>query len=135
MHQIVDVNGSFADPVPVFFGAFAAGNTGGLFAQGTNIGRQSRDVFAVIPEVQFNIGIDITRGLRVFAGYDAMFLSSVVRPGDQVDRSVNLTQAGAGAPFNSYNAPPVVGQASPAPQFNQSSFWAHGVNFGIQLTY
>ena len=54
-----------------------------------------------------------------------LFLSNVARPGNQIDRTVNTTQL--------FGTPPVVGPARPAPLFNQSDFWAQGVNVGLEF--
>src|SRR5262249_27422423 len=64
---------------------------GGLLAQPTNIGRRSRDVFGVIPEVGVTLGYQVTDYFRVFAGYNFLYWNNVVRPGSQIDRSINVT--------------------------------------------
>src|SRR5262249_31769774 len=65
---------------------------GGLLALPTNIGRRDRDRFTVVPEVGINVGYNITENLRVFAGYNFLYWSSVVRPENAIDRAVNTTQ-------------------------------------------
>src|SRR5580765_6491223 len=84
-HETVDINGNFADPLPVLYGQFGAG-PGGLFATQSNSGRQNHNRFIVIPEIGVQAGINVTSRIRVFAGYDAVYLSDVVRPGNQLDR-------------------------------------------------
>ena len=103
---------------------------GGLLAQPTNSGTHTRDRFAVVPEVNFNVGFQATPYLRVFAGYTFLYWSSVVRPGDQIDSGVNPTQlASAAGPGQ------LVGPARPAFAFRTTDFWAQGVNLGIQLRW
>ena len=50
----------------------------------------------------------------------------VLRPGDQIDRTINPTQAAGGV---------LVGPPRPAPLFNTTDFWAHGVNAGLELSF
>jgi hypothetical protein len=123
VHEVVDVSGNKS----VTVGAFNATAPGGLFAQPTNIGRRTRDEFAVLPEAQVRVDFAVTSWLTVFAGYNFLYLNNVVRPGDQIDRTVNLTQL--------TGLPPAVGPARPAPQFNDSDFWAHGLNVGLEFRY
>jgi hypothetical protein len=126
-YQEVDVTGSStqmgtAGPTP---GSFA----GGFFTQPTNIGRRSRDEFTLVPEVQVKAGCEIIRGLRAFVGYDFLYWTQVARPGNQIDRNLNLTQSpifGGGA---------LVGPPQPATLFNRSDFWAQGFSLGLQFRY
>lgn len=122
MHEVVSVTGVKS----VASGGLVLSAPGGLFAQPTNMGRQSEDNFAVVPEVTLQVGLDVTRYLRTFIGYNFLYVSSVVRPGDQVDPVVNLSQMGGG---------PLVGPARPAPRFETTDFWAQGVNFGVEFRY
>jgi hypothetical protein len=102
---------------------------GGLLALPTNIGRQTEEHFAVVPEVQAQLAYAWSSGLRTFVGYDFVWVSSVVRPGDQIDRAVNLTQVPA------FGGSGLSGPARPAPLFETTDFWAHGVRFGVEFRY
>ena len=71
----------------------------------------------------------ITSHWRAFVGYDFMYWSQVVRPGNQVDRNINLSQSavfGSGA---------LTGPAYPMPLFNRSDFWAQGLNAGLEFRF
>jgi hypothetical protein len=106
---------------------------GGIFAQATNSGQQNRSVFAVVPEVQMRVGASLNEVLRVFVGYDFLYESDVVRPGDQIDRTLNLT---SNAAINGSTTPlPLAGVARPEPLFNHTDFWAQGLTFGVELRY
>lgn len=140
MHQLVVIEGQTTQAAlggPVF------SQPGGLLALPSNIGRHNVDRFAVIPEFGLRVGFDVTDHLRVFAGYNILYVSSVVRPGEQIDRRVNSTQfpfsgpplvaPGGGPPGG---APGVlVGSPVPAVLFKTSEFWAQGVNFGLEYHY
>ncbi|MBY0523246.1 MAG: BBP7 family outer membrane beta-barrel protein [Gemmataceae bacterium] len=121
-HEVVTINGaSTSDTItgPRNF-------QGGVYAVPSNIGRQTHDIFAVVPDVQLKVGYDVTDGVRTFIGYNFLYLTSVVRPGDQVDRIVNNTQR---------LGLPLVGLAQPTPQFNKTDFWAQGISFGLEVRY
>jgi hypothetical protein len=99
---------------------------GGLLAQPSNIGNFTRNRFAFAPEVGFTVGYHVTEHFRLFAGYNFLYLSSVVRPAEQIDRTVNVNQI----------APPIAGgPARPAFTFHSSDFWAQGVTAGIEYRW
>jgi Putative beta barrel porin-7 (BBP7) len=128
-HQVVNIMGistqTATGPTPGTF-------PGGFFAQPTNIGRQARDEFTVVPEFEIKVGCCICPGVRAFVGYDILYWNQVVRPGSQIDRNLNLSQS----PVISQNLPQaLVGTAQPVPLFNRSDFYANGVTFGLELRY
>jgi hypothetical protein len=126
-HQTVSING-FSTAAGFGTPPFSPG---GIFSQITNIGQQTRDRFAVAPQAQVEAGYRFQNGVRLFAGYDFLYISNVVRPGDQIDTTINFTSnptiAGAGSTL--------AGPARPAPQFNGSSFWAQGAKVGASYSF
>jgi hypothetical protein len=102
----------------------------GRFALPTNEGTFHRDEITYAPEVGINLGFQLTKWLRVHAGYTFLYWANVVRPGDQIDRGVNPNQVptavGPGGP---------AGPPRPAFNFVQSDFWAQGINAGVELHY
>jgi hypothetical protein len=152
MHQVVDISGATNNlttsvvtasrtitlagvpiTVPTTFPPTSVTSTthtvtpGGLFAQPTNIGSYSRDVFEFSPELDFKIGYQITSRLRATVGYSFFYFSDVARPGDQVDRTINPNQLAS--------PPSRVGPALPAFQFSGSDFWAQGLDFGLEFRF
>ncbi len=102
--------------------------TGGLLAAGPNIGTFNRDKFSVAPEATLNLGYMVTPNLRTYVGYNFLYWSNVIRPGDQIDRTVDLTFVP--------NGPPVAfSQNRPLPTFKQSDLWVQGVQFGLELRW
>jgi hypothetical protein len=83
-----------------------------------------------VPEAQLQVGYTLQSGVRLFAGYEAMYISNVVRPGDQIDTTVNFTGNPVVTPGTV-----LTGAARPAPQFNGSSFWAQGFKLGGSYTF
>lgn len=128
-HQTVNANGA-----TVVTGAFPVTGTfpGGIFTQATNIGQRSRNEFCVLPDVQLQLGYSLSSSIRAFAGYNFMYMSDVVRPGDQVDRVLNFTTSPA---ISGVNPPLPMGAARPEPMFNGSGFWAQGINVGIEFKF
>jgi hypothetical protein len=94
---------------------FPAPPANGLFAPGTGIGRHTQSVFAVVPEVGVTLGYQWTPRFRTFVGYNFIYWSRVARPGDQINRAVNLTTP-----------------ATPAFVFRQTDFWAQGLTLGLE---
>jgi hypothetical protein len=80
--------------------------------------------------VQLKAGFDVNSHVRLYVGYDFLYWNEVVRPGNEIDRTLNLSQStvllGGGT---------LVGAARPAPEFNQSSFWLQGLTFGVELRW
>jgi Putative beta barrel porin-7 (BBP7) len=126
-YQSVSINGNSQVSG---FGLPAGTSPGGIFAQATNIGLQTRNQFAVVPEAQVELGYTIWSGIRLFVGYDFIYMSNVVRPGDQIDTTLNLTGNPAIAPGST-----LTGAARPMPLMNNSSFWAQGVKFGASYQF
>jgi hypothetical protein len=126
MHEVVVINGT---TVTVLSGMSPTVASGGLLAQPSNIGRYGRDTFALVPELGLKVGYNFTDHLRGYVGYDVLYLSSVVRPGDIVDTNINslrLPRIGGGSQ---------VGTNLPGFQFRSTDFWAQGVNFGLEWRY
>jgi hypothetical protein len=105
---------------PMFF------RNGGLLAAQTNIGRFTRDLFSVVPELTLNAGYWVTPSVRVFAGYNFLMWTNVIRPGDQIDRVVDVTFV----PNGPMLAVPS-GMNRPRPTFAQRDLVVNGVQFGV----
>jgi len=109
---------------------------GGAFAQPSNIGHYHRDRFAVVPEFGAKVGYRLTSWASVFVGYTFLYASAVARPGNQIDRGVNTTQAMAfQAPQTPAPALTLAGPARPAARIRDSDFWVQGVGVGVSFSY
>jgi hypothetical protein len=126
-HETLNINGSqlITD---------AQGNLhvfrGGLLALQSNMGHFSRDRFAVVPELGLSIGCQLTDQLRFTVGYNLLYWSDVIRPGEQIDRVIDETLI---PNFGAHNPP--AGQNRPTVLFKQSDFWAQGLTFGLEYKY
>lgn len=121
-----------------FFGSLATQSTSpyGVFAQQSNIGSYARAPFTVIPELNVRLGYAVTSWFDVSVGYNLMYWSNVVRPGNQIDRMINTTAGTQRQDFFTGlqgDVPPMGG--SPVPLFNQSSLLAQGLSIGATLRF
>ncbi len=122
VHQVVEIHGrTVISEEGTPDEAFA----GGLLAQPSNIGRHSRDRFGVVPELGLTLRYEIVPRWYVTVGYTFLYWSSVVRAGDQIDRDVNPDQL----------APPIEPLEEPlrpAFAFQETNFWAQGIDLGLE---
>ena len=111
-NERINVNGNtYVTPVngaPVNLG-------GGNFAT-VQSGLYGVTRFAVAPELQLSVGYQFTPWMRGQIGYNFFYLSSVARPGNQID--------------NLYD-----GLAHPLVPMASSSFWAQGLNFTLLFSF
>ncbi len=121
-HQTLDITGFQMRQQP---GAAPMNFRGGLLAAGPNLGRFERDQFSVAPEFTLNFGYWVTSNVRVFAGYNFLLWTNVIRPGDQIDRVVDLTFVP--------NAPAVgfSGQFRPRAPLVSRDLAVNGIQFGL----
>ncbi|TWU00695.1 hypothetical protein Pla108_16470 [Botrimarina colliarenosi] len=123
-HQRVIVDGSTSSGS----GTATVTTPGGLLAQTSNIGYYSRDRFSVIPELSARLSYRVTQQLSLSAGYTLLYWANVVRPGDIIDTSVDGRLA---------SDPLATATAGSHPRFDwdETSLWAHGLNFGLDYNY
>ncbi len=104
---------------------------GGLLALPSNIGQYSRDRFSVVPEIGISLGYQLTEHLRVSVGYNFLYWTNVLRPGNQIDRVLDVTQI---PNFNIAGSAPT-GQNRPTVPFKETDYWAHGLTVGLEFRY
>jgi hypothetical protein len=101
--------------------------TRGFLAQPTNIGRYRKSDLGFIPEVTVTVAWDFNTYIRAWVGYNFLWWSDIVRPGDQIDPWINLQPIGS---------PPFLGVPfRPTVPFTSTDFWAQGLTFGLQVSY
>jgi hypothetical protein len=126
-HSSTTISGQTTSTVPLQAGGAQVTTTqAGLLAQGTNIGTFTQNQFAVIPELGLNLSRQLSPRLRATCGYTVMYWSRVIRPGDQVDTSLNLTQLSTAG---------LTGTARPTYPGIASDVWAQGLNVGLDYRF
>lgn len=101
---------------------------GGLLALNSNIGNYHRNEFAVLPEFNAKVGYQLTDRLRATFGYTFLYMSNVVRPGDQIERIIDTAQ------IPNANAPTPT-TVFPRFAFDNTDYWAQGLNFGLNYRW
>ena len=120
-HKEVGINGSTVTTIA----PTSITTAGGLLTQASNIGNYRSDAFTVIPEINFNLGYQVSECWKLTAGYTMIYVSNVTRPGNALDYNVNGTLL----------AGPFSGPVTPAFDFGSDSLWIYGLNFGAQYNY
>ncbi len=134
MHEQVNINGAIATQAlsPVAGPVFTYNQ--GILANNNNIGNHTADRLAIVPELNLKLGFEINDHWRAWVGYDILYMSSVVRPGDQIDRRISqvpMTNPVTGT-TTFVQVPPA---GYPAVLFKTTSFYAQGVSFGLQYRW
>ncbi len=126
--QTVTVNGTTIQQLP---GGALTEFPVGILAGTSNSGSVSRDTFTVVPELECKLGVALTPSLHLFTSYQFLIWSKVIRPGDQISRAVDERTIPTAVAFT----PGFQGPSPTTPAFNQSSFWAQGITFGLEFRY
>lgn len=125
MNEQLDISGVTNTSV----GGITTQQIGGWLALPTNIGKSNTDQFAFVPELTWKLGYQWTQRISTYIGYNWLYMSRVLRPGDQIDATINPTivpVSGAAGPF---------GPPRPARNFNETDFWTQGVTLGLSIRY
>jgi hypothetical protein len=122
MRQRILIDGWTTVAVP---GQPASTRRAGLLAIDPNLGSYRRDCFAVVPEANFRVNLQLTRNLRSNVGYTFLYLSRAVRAADQVSTAIDPRLL----------PPPLIASPEPTVDFGNGSFWAHGLTFGFDYRY
>ena len=88
----------------------------------------TRNRFAVVPELGVTLGYAISPQWRATVGYTFLYWSSVVRPGDQIDRDINPNLLPP-------EVTPLTGLERPTFHFVESDLWVNGLSLGLERTW
>jgi Putative beta barrel porin-7 (BBP7) len=105
--------------------------SGGFLAIASNAGSIQRDIFTLVPELEVKGAYQLTGNLSAFISYDFLYWNQVAHPGEQVDRTINLTKVPTAAIFDANSGPP----NRPAAQFQHADFWIQSVQVGLQFSF
>lgn len=131
-HKTLDINGiTTLNAVPgTGFPPGLLVSPAGTLAVASNCGRFKQDDFAVLPEIELHLGCHLSDRLQVFMAYNFLYLSQVLRPGDQVNIFLNDALSPASPRFGQLQ-----GLVQPVPPLKLSDFWAQGISFGLSFSY
>jgi hypothetical protein len=102
---------------------------GGLLSSPLDQGSHSRNQIAFVPEINVKVGYQLLPSLRAYVGYDFLWLSNVVRPGDQTGiSSSGVTATVAGTTQQ-------IAVSQPSFRFKTSDVTINGINFGLEFRY
>jgi hypothetical protein len=115
----VDVLGSNNTPIaiPGTGGALTGANTQ-VFTNDANMGYRDANYFSVVPELQANLNFQVTERIQLRLGYSALWWTSSLRPGDQINPSL-APIAGIGGTHTAPTLP-----------FVTETFSLQAINFG-----
>jgi hypothetical protein len=103
-----------------------ASDANGVLVLTSNSGRFDVNKFTFVPELGVRAGIRLNRSWRGTIGYSLVYWGQVVRPGDLVDRSLNLSQLPPG---------PLVGAERPELDLVFADFLAEALSLGLECTF
>jgi hypothetical protein len=103
---------------------------GGLLALPSNSGHFTQDELIAVPEVALKVSYRVTSWLRASVGYDFLYMTDVLRAGDQASLNVNPRQVPSSLQFNTGAGP-----IQPVPLLQKTDFWAQGLTFGLEFRY
>jgi hypothetical protein len=106
--------------------------TGGLLALSSNIGAHPDGAFSFVPELTLNAGMNVLPRLRVFAGYNFLLWTNVLRASEQIDRVIDVNLVPNLVPPGVF--PPLVPERPRVP-YVQDTFWAQGVQVGVEFRW
>jgi hypothetical protein len=129
--NVVNVSGQTVAVAPGFPFPPAQYFNGGVLAQPSNSGRFVDTAFGVLPEAVVKVGYRFRDQSRFYIGYNFIYLSEAVRPGDQVDLTVDPGQV----PVFARAQPGGAMAQRPAPVLARSDFWVQGLIFGLEYRY
>lgn len=104
---------------------------GGYFVLPSMSRHRNQVRFSVVPDVDFNVGYQIVSGLRLYAGYNFIFIANVVRPSHQLDRKFNPT----GSPLYQLSPLPLSGTRSHKKNLKLINMWIQGMNLGFEWIF
>ena len=94
----------------------------GLYVQTTNSGTFRPEHISIVPETNLNLGIYLTENIKFSVGYGVFNMNNVIRPGNVIDRRVEVQAPG-------------IPTSAPSTNFPTTDFWAQWVNFGLEFSF
>jgi hypothetical protein len=107
---------------------------GGIFAQPSNIGTHESNRLAGVADLGARVGYRVAD--QLIPSYDALYVSSVIRPGDAMNPYINTTTTPlAAASRASGSAIPISGPAAPLANPGSTGVWSQTLSVGLTLRF
>jgi len=105
---------------------------GGIYTSSANLGTSQTDHFGVVVDLNAGLRFALNHAIGISVGYNFLYWSGLTRAGDQVSTVINPALSPV------LNGP--IGGAGTGPLQPQrlqdvTDFWAHGVNFGLDIRF
>jgi hypothetical protein len=124
--QRVDLYGSNSVVLP---SGVTSVEPGGLYARGLNYGTFTRTRGAYMQDIDLKLTYNFNRYVQVYVGYSLQYLSSVVRPGREIDPVINDSDIR----FIAQGTPTTL--ARPAFAWRAEELVVNGLTFGLKVQY
>jgi hypothetical protein len=124
MMEEADIHGTTTAALP---GGTLASQPGGFLALASNSGDHSRTKLAFMRDTNLSVGYRVNDNITLRLGYDILWVSNVVRPGEQASLNINPNLL----PFA---GPPTL-PLRPGFRFNQETFYSYGFSVGIAVQF
>ena len=140
MYRSLSIDGSSTTTAgTIFFPVSGGAGTslgGGIFAQPSNIGTYGSHQLAGVAELGVRTGYQLTDRLIPYIAYNALYVSSIIRPGDAVSPYINTTATAlAAASRASGFASPLGGPLGPTVNAGGTGVWIQDVSAGVALRF
>lgn len=132
VHQLTRAEGSLVTGEFVGLNGVPQRFAGGYLVLPSNTGRFATDRFAWAPEATLGAGVHLCSWLRLSVSATVLYLSTVARPGDQIDRVINPTQ---GPAFTGDPNSVLQGPARPSYQGRSNEYFMQGFNVGAEVRF
>jgi hypothetical protein len=110
-------------------GQVLAARPGGLFALPSNSGHFAGDRFSVVPEIGATLYVQAWDNVLAFVGYSFLYWNNVLRPGEQMDRHIELQQVPFSPLFTG------TGALQPGVPFHRTDLSVHGLHAGLAFQF
>jgi hypothetical protein len=135
MYRRLSVNGSSITTAGTIFYSVSGGAIlgGGIFAQPSNIGTYGSHQLAGVAELGARIGYRVTERLIPYIGYNALYVSSIIRPGDALNPYINTTATPLAVASRGSGFP--IGPLGQTVNAGDTGVWIQDVSAGLALRF
>jgi hypothetical protein len=102
---------------------------GGLLSGPSDQGHINRTRVMVLPEINLRIGYDLCSWMRIFAGYDALYMQHVIRTAQSVTLTNSTTQ------LQVAESSTQIGVRQATINLRDLDVWVQGINFGLEFHF